>query len=128
MNRTTRPRPFPAGPTKTAPGEASEAVFNRPGVVTHGPSIFATALKSTYQTFSAGVYKCDAADGPLDTDPYDAFLYMLSGSLTLASEDGTSLAINVGDAGFILKGWKGRWVTAGLVTHYAVYTNGGAER
>ncbi|MGH6696260.1 cupin domain-containing protein [Sphingopyxis sp.] len=127
QNEATATLPGRTGPTKIEPGEASDAVFGRPGVVKDGPSIFATALSSTDRYFSAGVYKCDAVDIPFDAYPYDEFLYMLSGTLTLVSDDGTSLAIDIGDAGFIPKGWKGRWVTAGLVKHYAVYTNGGAE-
>jgi len=127
QNEVVSVLPGRSGPTKITPGEASEVVFARPGVVVDGPGSFATALSSTDLTFSAGVYKCDAVDVPFDAYPYDEFLYMLSGTLTLISEDGTSLTIDVGDAGFIPKGWKGRWITAGLVKHYAVYTNGGTQ-
>jgi uncharacterized cupin superfamily protein len=62
------------------------------------------------------------------TEPWgvDEFLYIIDGSLTVTSSDGTVQVISAGEAITIPKEWTGRWDTEGFTQIWAVYSEDGS--
>jgi hypothetical protein len=62
------------------------------------------------------------------TEPYgvDEFFYILEGSITLTSADGTVQTMNAGDAVSIPKEWTGTWDTDGYNKVWVIYTEDGS--
>jgi ethanolamine utilization protein EutQ len=54
--------------------------------------------------------------------PYNEFIYVLSGSITLVAADGSVLEAKAGESLAIPQGWKGQWKTKGYKKYYALYT------
>jgi uncharacterized cupin superfamily protein len=60
--------------------------------------------------------------------PNAEFLYLLSGEITLTSQDGRSTTVNSGEAVTIPKGWIGQFDSSSYVKLYAIYYPDGMPR
>jgi uncharacterized cupin superfamily protein len=97
--------------------DASSSIYNK----TTATIDFVT-LNSSDAKFVTGVYSSEAlSESYPDGYGMDEFWVLLSGSITLTSEDGTVTVYNPGDACSIASEWKGRWDTEGYTKAYAVY-------
>ena len=56
----------------------------------------------------------------------DEVFYILEGSITLTSADGTVLTMNAGEAVSIPKEWTGVWDTDGYSKEWVIYTEDGS--
>jgi uncharacterized cupin superfamily protein len=86
------------------------------------PVIDFTSMISSNEKFTTGMY----SSGPLHEsyeDAYgsDEFFYIISGKITLTSEDGTVTVVNPGEAVSIPKEWRGQWDTDGYNKIYVMY-------
>ena len=90
------------------------------------PVIDFVSLTSSDEKFITGVYSSEALhESYPDGYGMDEFWVLLSGSITLTSEDGTVTVYNPGDACSISSEWKGRWDTEGYTKVYSVYSRNG---
>lgn len=101
--------------------DAKSSVYN-----TTTPVIDFVTLLNTDEKFITGTYSSEALhESYPDGYGMDEFWVLLSGSITLTSEDGTVTVYNPGDACSISSEWKGRWDTEGYTKVYAVYSRNG---
>src|ERR1700751_2614264 len=63
-----------------------------------------------------------SSDQRIESYPYNEFIYVISGSITLVGADGSVLEAKVGESLAIPQGWKGQWKTTGYRKYYALYT------
>ncbi|NQY08792.1 MAG: DUF861 domain-containing protein [Flavobacteriales bacterium] len=83
-------------------------------------------LSSSDKKFETGMYK----SGPLhESYPggygFDEFMYLITGSVTLTSADGTVTEIKAGEAVSMHKEWNGTWDTEGYTKLYVMYGSEG---
>jgi uncharacterized cupin superfamily protein len=87
-----------------------------------GPVTDVALLKSRDGLFQAGLYAAGPSDQPIESYPYDEFIYVLEGRIKLISTDQSVLEAKAGESLSIPKGWKGRWTTQGYKKYYVIYT------
>jgi uncharacterized cupin superfamily protein len=73
------------------------------------------------EKMTSGLFASTAGHAEYDSYPSNEFIYLIEGSATLTSDDGSVLTINKGDALIIPKGWKGKWTTPGYKKFYVDY-------
>lgn len=56
-----------------------------------------------------------------DPWPYNEYIHITDGSLTVISSDGTVTELATGDSAMIPMGWTGTWDTPGLTKIYVIY-------
>lgn len=101
--------------------DASPSVYN-----TTTPTIDFVTLTSADEKYISGVYSSgELHESYPNGYGMDEFWVLLSGSITLTSEDGTVVVYNPGDLCTISRDWKGRWDTEGYTKAYAVYVHDG---
>ena len=74
------------------------------------------------------MYKAGASQEIFLDEVYgvDEFMYFITGSVTLTSEDGTVQVINAGEAVNIPADWKGTWNTEGYTKIWVIYSKDGS--
>jgi uncharacterized cupin superfamily protein len=87
-----------------------------------------TSLVSNDKKFATGMYKAGASQENFLDEVYgvDEFMYFITGSVTLTSEDGTVQVINAGEAVSIPADWKGTWNTEGYTKIWVIYSKDGS--
>lgn len=101
--------------------DAKSSVYNKTTQVIDFVTLF-----NSDEKFITGSYSSEALhESYPDGYGMDEFWVLLSGSITLTSEDGTVTVYNPGDACSISSEWKGRWDTEGYTKVYAVYSRNG---
>jgi len=122
------PRPLAVlHPVKVPAADAVGPIFSSRAAVKRtdpddGPVTDVTLLKSRDGTYEAGLYEAGPSDQRIESYPYNEFIYVLSGSITLVAADGSVLEAKAGESLTIPQGWKGQWKTKGYRKYYALYT------
>ncbi|QYD70100.1 DUF861 domain-containing protein [Paraburkholderia edwinii] len=88
-------------------------------------------LTSKDNAFQTGMYK----SGPLHAVvnmpggyPYNEFMYLVSGGVTLTSSDGSIMHVNAGEAVTMPRGWTGTFDTKGYTKMYVTYNPDDARK
>jgi uncharacterized cupin superfamily protein len=86
-----------------------------------------TSFMSSDAKFGTGVYKTGKVRWEI-TEPWgvDEFIYVLEGSFTLTSSDGTVQVVNTGEAVTLAKEWTGVLDTEGFTQIWAIYSEDGS--
>ncbi len=118
-------------PAKMSKEDIAGKIFERPDITEkdHGDHVTldVTSLLSSDGKFATGMYRSGKVRFDI-TEPYgvDELIYLLEGSLTLTSADGTVQTINAGEATTIPKEWTGVWDTDGYTKIWAIYSEDGS--
>jgi uncharacterized cupin superfamily protein len=118
-------------PAKISKDEFAGKIFDRPDTEkeTNGgnTTLSATSFTNSDENFSTGVWRTGKLQFE-QTEPWgvDEFLYIIDGSLTVTSSDGTVQVISAGEAITIPKEWTGRWDTEGFTQIWAIYSEDGS--
>jgi uncharacterized protein len=78
-------------------------------------------FNSKDEKMTSGLFVSTAGHAEYDSYAANEFIYLIEGSATLTSADGSVLTIKKGDALIIPKGWKGKWTTPGYKKFYVDY-------
>lgn len=106
--------------------EVQGEVFKRPTTQKvpdgKGTALDITTFASKDKKFSTGMFQA----GPEHVEytsghQENEFIYVVKGSITLTSPDGTVIVVGPGEAATIAKGWKGRWDTDGYTKLWVLY-------
>jgi uncharacterized cupin superfamily protein len=125
---SNEPKPLVAAqPVKVSASDAAGPIFTSRAAVKRidqddGPVTDVTLLKSPDGTYETGLYEAGPSDQRIESYPYNEFIYVLSGSITLVAPDGSVLEAKAGESLAIPQGWKGQWKTKGYKKYYALYT------
>ena len=87
------------------------------GVTTDDVEVF----RSKAEDFDAGMWRSTEAHWDIESYPYNEYIHVLEGSITLTSADGHVTEINPGDSVVIPLGWKGRWDSPGVTKIYVIH-------
>jgi uncharacterized cupin superfamily protein len=87
------------------------------GVTTSDVEIF----RSKAEDFDAGMWRSSEAHWDIDSYPYNEYIHVLDGSITLTSADGTVTDVQPGNSVVIPLGWKGRWDSPGVTKIYVIH-------
>ena len=81
-----------------------------------------TSFLSTDGKYETGMYR-SAASHITVNEPWgvDEFFFVIQGSITLTSKDGSVLTIEAGEGASIPKEWTGKWDTDGYSKIWAIY-------
>ena len=118
-------------PVKISKDEFSGKIFERPDVVEAtedgAATLDVTTFMSSDEKFATGVYKTGKVQWEI-SEPWgvDEFIYLLEGSMTLTSSDGTVQVINAGEAVTIAKEWTGIVDTEGFTQIWVIYSEDGS--
>jgi len=124
----SEPRPLSVlHPVKVTAADAAGPIFSSRAAVKRtdpddGPVTDVTLLKSRDGTYETGLYDAGPSDQRIESYPYNEFIYVISGSITLVAADGSVLEAKAGESLAIPQGWKGQWKTKGYRKYYALYT------
>ncbi len=118
-------------PAKISKDELAGKIFERPDMeeATEDGNTTqdVTSFMSSDAKFGTGVYKTGKVKWEV-TEPWgvDEFIYLLEGSMTLTSSDGTVQVINTGEAVTIAKEWTGIVDTEGFTQIWVIYSEDGS--
>ena len=118
-------------PAKISKEDAAGAIYNRPDMVEEtnngNTTLDVMTMLSSDGKFGTGMYRSGKVHYDI-TEPYgvDEFFYILEGSITLTSADGTVQTMNAGEAVSIPKEWTGVWDTDGYSKVWVIYTEDGS--
>jgi len=88
------------------------------GNTTHDVEVFRT----DDEKFDVGVWDSGAARMEINTPyPYNEYMHLLKGSVTLTSADGQVTEVNAGESVILPMGWTGIWDTPGCLKVYVIY-------
>lgn len=116
---------------KISKEDTAGKIFERPDMFEEtengNTTLDVTTFMSSDAKFGAGMYKSGKVRFEI-TEPYgvDEFFYLLEGSITLTSSDGTVQIINAGEAVTIPKEWTGIWDTEGYTQIWVIYSEDGS--
>ena len=120
-----------AAPAKISKDEFAGKIFERPDMeeATEDGNTTqdVTTFMSSDEKFGTGVYKTGKVRWEI-TEPWgvDEFIYVLEGSFTLTSSDGTVQVVNTGEAVTLAKEWTGVLDTEGFTQIWAIYSEDGS--
>lgn len=81
---------------------------------------------SPERDFDMGIWRTTAMHQEFtDPWPYNEYIQLTEGSLTITTSDGTVTELAAGDSAMIPKGWTGTWDTPGLTKIYVIHAAGG---
>ena len=118
-------------PVKISKQDIAGDIYNRPDMsksTNNGnTTLDVTTLLSSDGKFGTGMYRSGKIRFEI-TEPYgvDEFFYILEGSITLISADGTITKTNAGEALSIPKEWTGIWDTDGYSKIWVIYSEDGS--
>ena len=118
-------------PAKISKEDAAGAIYNRLDMVKEtdngNTTLDVMTMLSSDGKFGTGMYRSGKVHYDI-TEPYgvDEFFYILEGSITLTSVDGTVQTMNAGEAVSIPKEWTGTWDTDGYNKVWVIYTEDGS--
>ena len=119
-------------PVKISKNDIAGDVYNHPDMVKSinngNTTLDVTTLMSSDGKFGTGMYRSGKIRYEI-TEPWghDEFFYVLEGSITLTSADGTVSKINAGEAASIPKEWTGIWDTDGYNKIWVIYSEDGSS-
>ena len=120
-----------ATPAKISKDELAGKIFERPDMIEEtengNTTLDVTTFMSSDEKFGSGMYKSGKVRSEI-TEPWgvDEFIYLLDGSISLTSSDGTVQVINAGEAVTIPKEWTGIWDTEGFTQIWVIYSEDGS--
>ena len=118
-------------PVKISKEDAAGAIYNRPEMAEEtdngNTTLDVMTMLSSDGNFGTGMYRSGKVHYDI-TEPYgvDEFFYILEGSITLTSADGTVQTMNAGEAVSIPKEWTGIWDTDGYNKLWVIYSEDGS--
>ena len=118
-------------PAKITKNDIAGNIYNHPDMVKStnngNTTLDVTTLVSSDGKFGTGMYRSGKIRFEI-TEPYgvDEFFYILEGSITLISADGTVTKTNAGEAVSIPKEWTGIWDTDGYNKIWVIYSEDGS--
>ena len=118
-------------PAKISKKDAAGAIYNRPDMIEKtnngNTTLDVMTMLSSDGKFGTGMYRSGKIHFDI-TEPYgvDEFFYILEGSITLTSADGTVQTMNAGEAVSIPKEWTGIWDTNGYSKVWVIYSEDGS--
>ena len=118
-------------PAKITKNDIAGNIYNRPDMVKStnngNTTLDVTTMLSSDGKFGTGMYRSGKVRFEI-TEPYgvDEFFYVLEGSITLISADGTVTKTNAGEAVSIPKEWTGIWDTDGYSKIWVIYSEDGS--
>lgn len=119
-------------PAKISKAELAGKLFERPDMEKEtedgNTTLDVTNFMSSDEKFGSGMYKSGKVRDVI-TEPWgvDEFIYILEGSITLTSTDGTVQVINAGEAVTMPKEWTGILDTEGFTQIWVSYNDKGLE-
>lgn len=115
-------------PSKISQSDVSGDIYNRSNMVktTHKDghtSLDVTTLVSSSGEYCTGMYRSEETHMEVK-EPWgvDEFFYVIEGSITLTSSDGTVMTVNSGEAASLPEEWTGRWDTEGYSKIWAIHS------
>lgn len=108
----------------SSPAELAQLLTSAAAVKKTTPIRTTTAVpifSSADEKMKSGLFVSTAGYADYDSYPSNEFIYLIEGSATLTSADGSVLKIKKGDALVIPKGWKGKWTTSGYKKFFVDY-------
>ena len=118
-------------PAKITKNDIAGNIYNHPDMVKStnngNTTLDVTTMLSSDGKFGTGMYRSGKVRFEI-TEPYgvDEFFYILEGSITLISADGTVTKTNAGEAVSIPKEWTGIWDTDGYSKIWVIYSADGS--
>ena len=118
-------------PAKITKNDIAGDIYSHPDMVKStnngNTTLDVTTMLSSDGKLGSGVYRSGKVRFEI-TDPYgvDEFFYVLEGSITLTSADGTVTKTNAGEAVSIPKEWTGIWDTDGYSKIWVIYSEDGS--
>ena len=118
-------------PAKITKNDIAGNIYNHPDMVKStnngNTTLDVTTMLSSDGKFGTGMYRSGKIRFEI-TEPYgvDEFFYVLEGSITLISADGTVTKTNAGEAVSIPKEWTGIWDTDGYSKIWVIYSEDGS--
>ena len=118
-------------PTKISKEIVAGDIYNHPDMVKEtnngNTTLDVTTFIGSDGKLGSGVYRSGKVRFEI-TEPYgvDEFFYVLEGSITLISADGTVTKTNAGEAMSIPKEWTGIWDTDGYSKVWVIYSEDGS--
>ena len=118
-------------PAKITKNDIAGDIYNHPDMVKStnigNTTLDVTTMLSSDGKFGTGMYRSGKVRFEI-TEPYgvDEFFYVLEGSITLISADGTVTKTNAGEAVSIPKEWTGIWDTDGYSKVWVIYSEDGS--
>ena len=118
-------------PVKISKNDISGDIYNHPDMVKStnngNTTLDVTTLVSSDGKFGTGMYRSGKIRLEIN-EPWgvNEFFYILEGSITLTSADGTVTKINAGEAVSIPKEWTGIWDTDGYDKIWVIHSEDGS--
>ena len=118
-------------PAKITKNDIAGNIYNHPDMVKStnngNTTLDVTTMLSSDGKFGTGMYRSGKIRFEIN-EPYgvDEFFYILEGSITLISADGTVTKTNAGEAVSIPKEWTGIWDTDGYSKIWVIYSEDGS--
>ena len=118
-------------PAKISKEIVAGNIYNHPDMVKStnngNTTLDVTTFIGSDGKLGSGVYRSGKVRFEI-TEPYgvDEFFYVLEGSITLISADGTVTKTNAGEAVSIPKEWTGTWDTDGYNKIWVIYSEDGS--
>ena len=118
-------------PAKITKNDIAGNIYNHPDMVKStnngNTTLDVTTMLGSDGKFGTGMYRSGKVRFEI-TEPYgvDEFFYVLEGSITLISADGTVTKTNAGEAVSIPKEWTGIWDTDGYSKIWVIYSEDGS--
>ena len=118
-------------PVKIGKQDIAGDIYDRPDMLkttnNGNTTLDVTTLLSSDGKFGTGMYRSGKIRFEIN-EPYgvDEFFYILEGSITLISADGTITKTNAGEAVSIPKEWTGIWDTDGYSKIWVIYSEDGS--
>ena len=118
-------------PAKISKEIVAGDIYNHPDMVKEtnngNTTLDVTTFIGSDGKLGSGVYRSGKVRFEI-TEPYgvDEFFYVLEGSITLISADGTVTKTNAGEAVSIPKEWTGTWDTDGYNKIWVIYSEDGS--
>ena len=116
-------------PAEMSKSDIAGAIYLRSDMtrVTHSNgsnTLDVTNFTSSDGKYETGMYASAASNIEIN-QPWgvDEFFYVVSGSITLTSDDGSVMVIEAGETATIPKEWTGKWDTEGYSKIWVIYTS-----
>ena len=116
-------------PAEMSKSDIAGAIYLRSDMtrVTHpngSNTLDVTNFTSSDGKYETGMYASAASNIEIN-QPWgvDEFFFVVSGSITLTSDDGSVMVIEAGETATIPKEWTGKWDTEGYSKIWVIYTS-----
>jgi len=74
------------------------------------------------ERFVIGLWECSPCKEHIDSYPFDEFMVILNGAVTVTDDEGRSQTFKAGDRFVMQKGWRGTWhMTEPFKKYFVIY-------